>query len=131
MRLEIARHKKPKGEFDIKLVPGGLVDLEFAVQTLQLSHRVALVPRLVDAIEGLIEAGLVPPELAGHHALLARMLVVLRMVAPDGAPPAAASRELVARASGTQGWEELLAAYEAARQSIHSLWQEVAESRGC
>jgi glutamate-ammonia-ligase adenylyltransferase len=131
MRLEIARHKKPKGEFDIKLVPGGLVDLEFAVQTLQLSHRVALVPRLVDAIKGLIEAGLVPPELAGHHVLLARMLVVLRLVAPDGAAPAPASRELVARASGTHGWEELLAAYEAARQSIHSLWQEVAESRGC
>jgi glutamate-ammonia-ligase adenylyltransferase len=131
MRLEIARHKKPKGSFDIKLVSGGLVDLEFAVQTLQLSHRVALVPRLVDAVAALIEAGLVPPDLAQHHALLARMLVVLRLVAPDGAEPAPASRELVAHASGTRSWEELLAAYGTARQSISSLWQEVAESRGC
>ena len=32
--LEIARHKPPKGPFDIKLVAGGLVDLEFAVHTL-------------------------------------------------------------------------------------------------
>ena len=73
----------------------------------------------------------VPPDVARHHALLARMLVVLRLVAPDGAEPAPASRDLVARASGTGGWEELLAAHEAARQSIRSLWQEVAESRGC
>jgi glutamate-ammonia-ligase adenylyltransferase len=131
MRLEIARHKKPKGDFDIKLAPGGLVDLEFAVHTLQLTHRVALVPRLVDAVAGLIEAGLAPPDLARHHALLARMLVVLRLVAPDGEAPAPASRGLVARAGGTGGWEELLAAHEAARQSIKSLWQEVAESRGC
>jgi glutamate-ammonia-ligase adenylyltransferase len=129
MRLEIARHKKPKGEFDIKLVPGGLVDLEFAVQTLQLSRGVALMPRLVDAVAGLIEAGLLPPAMAGHHVLLARMLVVLRLVAPDGAEPAQASRDLVARASGTTSWEELLAAYGAARQSIASLWQKVAESR--
>lgn len=129
MRLEIARHKKPKGEFDIKLTPGGLVDLEFAVQTLQLSHHAALAPRLVDAVAGLIEAGLMPPELARHHALLARMLVVLRLVAPDGEEPPPASRDLVARASGTGGWEELLAAHKAARQTINSLWRKVAESR--
>jgi [glutamine synthetase] adenylyltransferase / [glutamine synthetase]-adenylyl-L-tyrosine phosphorylase len=131
MRLEIARHKPAKGDFDIKLAPGGLVDLEFAVHTLQLSRRTALAPRLAVALAELIEAGLVPPELARHHALLARMLVVLRLIAPDGGAPAPASRELVARASGTGGWEELLAAHEAARQSIASLWQEVAESRGC
>lgn len=129
MRLEIARHKQPKGEFDIKLAPGGLVDLEFAVQTLQLSRGVALVPRLADAVAGLIEAGLIPPETARHYALLARMLVVLRLVAPEGAEPASASRDLVARACGTGGWEELLAAYKAARQSIASLWRTVAESR--
>jgi glutamate-ammonia-ligase adenylyltransferase len=129
MRLEIARHKKPRGPFDIKLTPGGLVDLEFAVHTLQLSHGVAFAPRLVEAVAGLIEAGLLPPEIARHHALLARMLVILRLVAPHGGEPAPASRTLVARASGTEGWEELLAAHEAARQSIHSLWRKVAESR--
>ena len=131
MRLEIARHKKAKGPFDIKLAPGGLVDLEFAVHTLQRSHHAALKPRLADAVAGLIAAGLVPRALARHYALLARLLVVLRLVAPDGEEPAPASRELVARACGTGSWEELLAAHEAARQSITSLWQEVAESRGC
>ncbi len=129
MRLEIARHKPPKGPFDIKLVPGGLVDLEFAVQTLQLSTQVSLTPRLGDAVAGLIEAGLIPPEIAAHHALLARLLVVLRLVAPDGDAPPPASQDLVARACGTGSWEELLAAHEAARQSIGSLWRRVAESR--
>jgi glutamate-ammonia-ligase adenylyltransferase len=131
MRLEIARHKKPKGPFDIKLVPGGLVDLEFMVQTLQLSHHVSLTPRVGEAVAGLVEAGLLPPETIAHQALLARMLVILRLVAPDGGEPAPASRALVARASGTGGWEELLAAHEAARHTIHSLWRKVAESRRC
>ena len=129
MRLEIARHKKPKGPFDIKLVAGGLVDLEFAVQTLQLSRHVALTPQVGEAVAGLVEAGLLPPETVAEQALLARMLVILRLVAPDGGPPAPASRALVARACGTGSWEELLAAHEAARQSIHSLWRTVAESR--
>jgi glutamate-ammonia-ligase adenylyltransferase len=129
MRLEIARHKKPKSPFDIKLTPGGLVDLEFAVQTLQLSHHVALTPQVGEAVAGLVEAGLVPPEILAHQALLARMLVILRLIAPGGDEPAPASRALVARASGTGSWEELLAAHEAARQSIHSLWRKVAESR--
>ena len=33
MREEMARHKPPAGPLDIKLGPGGLVDLEFAVHT--------------------------------------------------------------------------------------------------
>ena len=128
MRLEITRHKKPKSPFDIKLLPGGLIDLEFAVHTLQLSRHVALTPRVSDAVAQLVEAGLFPAETVGHQALLARLLVILRLVAPDGGEPAPAARDLVARACGTESWEELLAAYEAARQSIHSLWRNVAES---
>ncbi len=129
MRLEIARHKKPRGPFDIKLAPGGLVDLEFAVHTLQLSRRTAFAPRLGAAVAALVEQGLIPPEIADAHRLLVRLLVTLRLVAPDSAEPAPASRALVARACRTDGWEELLAAHEEARQSISALWREVTESR--
>jgi glutamate-ammonia-ligase adenylyltransferase len=122
MRLEIARHKKPNGPFDIKLGPGGLVDLEFAIHTLQLSHRIGLTPRLADAIGALAEAGLVPPETAGAHRLLTRLLVTLRLVSPDSAEPPPASRALVANACGTETWEELLAAHEEARQTVTALW---------
>ena len=89
----------------------------------------ALTPQVGEAVAGLVEAGLLPPETVAHQALLARMLVILRLVAPDGGEPPPASRALVARACGTAGWEELLAAHEAARQSISSLWRKVAESR--
>ena len=125
MRLEIARHKQPRGPFDIKLGPGGLVDLEFAIHTLQLSHRIGLVPRLPAAIAALIEAGLAPPELAGAHRLLVHMLITLRLVSPDSAEPPAASRVLVARACGTASWEELLAAHAEARQIVRDLWDRV------
>jgi glutamate-ammonia-ligase adenylyltransferase len=128
MRLEIARHKRPSGPFDIKLGPGGLVDLEFAIHTLQLTHRIGLVPRLSEAIEALAAVGLVPPETAGAHRLLTRMLVTLRLVSPDSAEPPLASRDLVARACGTAGWEELLAAHADARQRISELWGAVTKA---
>ena len=57
MREEMARHKPPSGPLDIKLGPGGLVDLEFAVHTLQLVHGKGLDPRLEYAIDGLARAG--------------------------------------------------------------------------
>ena len=38
MRAEMERHKPPRGPLDVKLGPGGLVDLEFAVHVLQLTH---------------------------------------------------------------------------------------------
>ena len=130
MRLEIARHKKPRGPFDIKLGPGGLVDLEFAVQTLQLSHRAGLTPRFDDAIDALIADGLLPAGIADAHRLLVRMLVVLRLVAPHSTEPPEASRALVARACGAEDWNGLLADHDRARQSISELWRAVAAGEG-
>lgn len=130
MRLEIARHKPPKGPFDIKLGPGGLVDLEFAVQVLQLIHHQGLTPDTERAIAGLIAAGLMPAETADAYRLLTRMLVTLRLVSPDSAEPPEASRDLVARACGLETWQELLAAHERARHSIRALWLSVSGGEG-
>jgi len=128
MRAEIARHKRPGGPFDIKLGEGGLIDLEFAIHTLQLSHRKGLEPRLGDAIAALSAEGLIPSEIGDAHRLLTRMLVTLRLVAPDSGEPAPASRDLVARACGTGSWEELLAAHEDARQNVRELWGAVTKA---
>jgi glutamate-ammonia-ligase adenylyltransferase len=130
MRLEIARHKPPRGPFDIKLGPGGLVDLEFAVQVLQLIHHQGLSPRTEEAIGGLAAAGLVPPEIADAYHLLTAMLVTLRLVSPDSTEPPEASRALVARACGLDSWQELLAVHERARHSIRALWAEVSATQG-
>lgn len=122
MRAEIARHKPARGPFDIKHGPGGLIDLEFAVQTLQLAHRVGLHPRLEAALAELARAGLVSPDIDPAMRLLTHMLIVFRLVSPDAAEPPAATRPLVARACGHGSWEELLEAHDAARERVKALW---------
>ncbi|MEA1014939.1 bifunctional [glutamine synthetase] adenylyltransferase/[glutamine synthetase]-adenylyl-L-tyrosine phosphorylase [Sphingosinicella sp. LY1275] len=128
MREDMARHKPPSGPFDIKLGEGGLVDLEFAVHVLQLQHRTAFHPRLDDAIDALIAAGLLPVEVADAHRLLTRMLVAFRLVSPRSDEPPPASRELVARACGLENWDALLAAHDGARQRISQLWRAIAST---
>ena len=126
MRGEIARHKPARGLFDVKLIDGGLVDLEFAVQTLQLTRREGLTPDFGAALTALIAAGHVPAEAQEHYRLLHDLLVVLRLVSPSSAEPPEASRALVASACGAADWDELLARYETARQSVSRLWRSVA-----
>lgn len=124
MRSEIARHKRPAGPLDVKLGPGGLVDLEFAVQVLQLTRHSALDPHLEAAVEQLVADGLIDQEIVGAQKLLTRMLVTLRLIAPD-LRPTQESRELMARVCGAANWDELLARHDAARQSISELWEKV------
>jgi glutamate-ammonia-ligase adenylyltransferase len=130
MRTDMAMHKPAKGPFDIKLGDGGLVDLEFAVHTLQLRYHVGLHPQLEPAIAELVEHELVPAEIVEAHRLLTRMLVMLRLVSPSSAEPAPASRRLVARACGHGDWDSLLAAHDAARHRIFELWRDVAAFHG-
>jgi [glutamine synthetase] adenylyltransferase / [glutamine synthetase]-adenylyl-L-tyrosine phosphorylase len=126
MRAEIARHKPPAGPFDIKHGEGGLIDLEFTIQTLQLTRRVGLQPCLERALEDLIAAGLLGDEMLAAYRLLTRMLVTLRLVSPQSAEPPAASQPLVAAACGLPDWPALLAAHAQARQSVASTWRRVA-----
>lgn len=128
MREEMARHKAPSGPFDIKLGPGGLVDLEFAVQVLSLRHQRGLCPQLPRAIAQLIDAGFMPESIAGAHRLLTAMLVMFRLVSPASAEPPDATKPLVARACGLESWNDLLAAHDGARQSISALWQQVSQA---
>ena len=126
MRTEMASHKPPRGRFDIKLGPGGLVDLEFAVHTLQLRHNIGLHPHLEDALEELAAAGLVSGEIDPALRLLTRMLVMFRLVSPASDEPPDETRPLVAAACGLPDWNALLAAHDAARQRVAELWRRVA-----
>jgi len=129
MREEIARHKPPAGPLDIKLGPGGLVDLEFAVHTLQLVHGEGLDPRLEVAMARLAEKGLADPSYDADLRLLSRMLVVMRLVATEADEPPEKSRRLVASLCGHESWDGLLAAHDEARQRIAAFWQGVKEGR--
>ncbi len=127
MRAEMARHKPPAGPLDIKRGPGGLIDLEFAVHTLQLIHHIGFDPRLEVALAALVEAGHIDAGADPDLRLLSRVLVVLRLVAADGMEPAEPSRALVAGLCGHADWPALLAAVAEARQRIAGRWAAVRE----
>jgi glutamate-ammonia-ligase adenylyltransferase len=125
MRADMERHKPPHGALDVKLGPGGLVDLEFAVHVLQLTTHVGLDPRLECALEQLEAESLVPANIVDSLKLLSRVLVMMRLVAPGDVKPTSDTWQLVAEACGAASWGELLAEQDAARHSIAALWTSI------
>jgi glutamate-ammonia-ligase adenylyltransferase len=125
MRAEMERHKPPRSKLDVKLGPGGLVDLEFAVHVLQLTRHVGLDPRLEVALHALVAEGLVEQNIVDAQRLLTRMLVMMRLVAPGDVKPTADTWQLVAEACGAASWDELLAEHDAARHSVSELWNRI------
>ncbi|BBF69433.1 bifunctional [glutamine synthetase] adenylyltransferase/[glutamine synthetase]-adenylyl-L-tyrosine phosphorylase [Sphingomonas bisphenolicum] len=126
MRADIARHKPPASDLDVKLVPGGLVDLEFLIHVNQFRHGMAFDPDLGQALAELVAAGHLPEELIAAHDLITRYLVVSRLVSPKSTEPAEATRSLVARACGAADWDGLLASYAKARQCVGEAWAALA-----
>ncbi|MFM2100688.1 MAG: hypothetical protein RLZZ366_2227 [Pseudomonadota bacterium] len=127
MRRDMAKNKPPKGPLDIKLCGGGLVDLEFCVHVAQLRTGTGFDPQLSRAIAALP----LPSGFADAHQFLTRLLVTLRLVAPDLQMPPAQVRPLIARACGMDDWDALLAKLASVRQLVSSAWQcVVAESKG-
>ncbi|UVO51643.1 bifunctional [glutamine synthetase] adenylyltransferase/[glutamine synthetase]-adenylyl-L-tyrosine phosphorylase [Sphingomonas sp. SUN019] len=126
MRAEMAAHKPPAGPLDAKLLPGGLVDLEFVVHATQLSRRTGFDPALDRAIAAL--GGLLPPGMGAAHDLLTRLLVTLRLVAPDAQEPAAdATRALIARALGLADWGAVLAGFASTRHDVAAAWRKLSD----
>ncbi|MGY4396869.1 glutamate-ammonia-ligase adenylyltransferase [Sphingomonas sp. UYAg733] len=130
MRTEMAAHKPPQGPLDAKLLPGGLVDLEFAVHVAQLTHLAGFDPHLGRAIDKLVVAGIAPAAMKPAHDLLTRMIVTLRLVAPDAQMPAPATQALIARALGFENWDAAIASFERTRQEVDDFWRSVVGSNG-
>ncbi len=88
MRELLAKERPPRHPFDLKLVPGGLVDLEFIAQSAQLLARddIAL-PRATTAtiLARLGEVGLVPngARLAEIHGTYSTVLQVMSAALTD------------------------------------------------
>ncbi len=130
MRGDIARHKPPAGPLDVKLMEGGLVDLEFVVHVTQLRYGIGFDPRLGRAIEALVAAGLLPGALSGAHDLLTRILVTMRLSAPNAAEPGPAAKDLIAGVCGEADWPSLLAMLAEARQSVGEAWRGIVAQAG-
>ncbi|MCX7863617.1 MAG: bifunctional [glutamine synthetase] adenylyltransferase/[glutamine synthetase]-adenylyl-L-tyrosine phosphorylase [Novosphingobium sp.] len=123
MRATMAQHKQPRGPLDIKLMRGGLVDLEFIVQFLQLRERCALIPDLGEAVRALAAMGLVDQALAEAHDCMTRFLIAARLLAPDSGIPPPAARDALAKACRCGDWEEVEARLAAARRQVAQSWK--------
>jgi glutamate-ammonia-ligase adenylyltransferase len=119
MRELMHRERPAKGEWDLKLSPGGLVDIEFAAQFLQIAHAAEggpLSPNTAAALAALRQSGLAPAGSAQNLEAAWRLqqdLTQLLKVAlgdtidPSGEPPA--FRALLARAGGVRDFRQLKA----------------------
>ena len=92
MRDKLAAQFPGHGVWDIKFAAGGLVDIEFIAQTLQLCHAardaIVLDQNTIAALERLAAAGALPPEMAAtlvHAARLEHGLTHVLRIAVTGA----------------------------------------------
>jgi glutamate-ammonia-ligase adenylyltransferase len=130
MRSDMALHKHEKGDLDVKLLRGGLVDVEFLVHFLQLrfasemagKNGAMLSPDFAAAIPALVDLGLIERELWPAYDLLTDVLVAGRLLAPDGVEPPAAAAKALARACGRTSYAELLANIADARRCVARGW---------
>ncbi len=129
MRAKMASHKPARGPLDVKLARGGLVDLEFLIHYRQLRDGAgipgALTPFLGDALKRFGEAGLLPKSLGAAHDVMSRLLVAMRLLAPDAQEPPPAARAVLAKACGAGDWDGMLAALDIARADVAAAWHEV------
>jgi len=61
MRARIDRERPPRSPFDLKLVPGGIIDIEFVAQALQLELGRRLSANTGEALQLLVETGRLEP----------------------------------------------------------------------
>jgi glutamate-ammonia-ligase adenylyltransferase len=117
MRELMERERPSAGRWDLKLSPGGLVDVEFAAQFLQLLHAADGGPLSVNtagALDDLARLGLVAPReastLISAWRLQQDLSQLLKLALPDNADPAsepAGFRRLLAKAGGARDFRAL------------------------
>ncbi|MFU7526960.1 bifunctional [glutamate--ammonia ligase]-adenylyl-L-tyrosine phosphorylase/[glutamate--ammonia-ligase] adenylyltransferase [Qipengyuania sp. ASV99] len=137
MRGEMAQHKSPRGPLDVKLLRGGLVDIEFLVHFLQLrgagelAERApeALRPDLARAVSRLAELGQVDRSIVAAHGLMSDMLIAGRLLAPDCAEPPPAGAAALARACQRQGYAELMRDLTVSRKHVARIWTGIFEQK--
>jgi len=132
MRADIAKAKPGQGVFDVKLGPGGLVDLEFIIHYLQLLTPEALTPDMHLALDRLAAAGKLPAAqaeaLAAAHDLLASWLVMLRLVVPGMKLPESFSpavEAVLVRSLGAASYTDAMAALGLAKQHVRLAWETI------
>jgi len=129
MRELMARERPAGGFWDFKLIDGGLVDIEFAAQFLQLVHGGAGGPlrqNTAAALDALAGAGLAPAgplaALADGWRLQQDLSQLTKVALPEGADPEREPRALgalMARTAGVRDLRALRARLTTRRRAAH------------
>jgi glutamate-ammonia-ligase adenylyltransferase len=132
MRELMERERPPKGAWDLKLSPGGLVDIEFAAQFLQIVHAAEggpLRPNTAEALAALDAAKLAPvapmAALADAWRLQQDLTQLLKVALDDEHDPAQepkAFQALLARAGGVRNFKSLQARLTAAQAAARAAY---------
>ena len=139
MRARIAREHESGDIWRIKHCRGGIVDIEFITQYLQLLHGAvrpeALSTNTTGALKGLADAGVIAPEIAeeliGAMRLWRNVQGMMRLSlegdfdeesAPDGL------RAALARSAGVEDFETLRGTMVETTERIHRRFMEIVET---
>ena len=136
MRGLIAREKGDSDPWDLKLVAGGLIDVEFIAQYLQLAfahdHPTILDVSTRKVVEEADRAGLITPEqaetLIDAHRLYTDATQFMRLSTSgpfDPAKAAAGVKRRIAAASGFPDFEAFAAALGEARKRVRSVFDAI------
>ena len=135
MRDLMERERPPSGPWDMKLSEGGLVDVEFSAQFLQLKHAAEGGPlrqNTAEALEAL--RGFAPAEAEGIERLLHSWRLqqsaaqLLKIALDDGADPGeepAAFRALLAKVAGMRTYAALVKGLARARKDTRRIYREM------
>jgi len=133
MRQLMARERPSAGFWDFKLHEGGLVDIEFAAQFLQLAHAPAggpLKQNTAAALAALDAAGLAAPEpladLAAAWRLQQDLSQLIKVALVDEIDPERepkALKALLAKAAGVRDHRALRAALTERRRAAHRAYR--------
>jgi glutamate-ammonia-ligase adenylyltransferase len=130
MRALMLKERPPANRWDLKLSPGGLVDIEFAAQFLQLRHGETGGPLYAStrrALEALRDRGLA--DLGALDALIdawrlqQNLSQVLKLALSDTDDPAAEPeplKALLARAGGAADFADLEKKLSRAKKEAHA-----------
>ncbi len=135
MRELMLRERPPRSAWDLKLTPGGLVDIEFAAQALQIVHAADGGPLHTStdaALQAMADAGLADAEalstLQDALRLQSSLNQLLKLALPDGVDPEGEPegfKALLAKAMGFDDFTTLKRALGSTLEGAHRAYQAV------
>ncbi len=134
MRKDINTHKPPQGPWDLKLSPGGLVDLEFIVQALMLRYGLGPIPNIDEALIVLARNGFISDryasDLSTAWTFMLSARVVLRQCLHGDAtqnPLPAVIKPVFAKAAGCASYPAFAKLLRKSKADVCKIWETVFE----